>query len=189
MSDSGGFIYYYYFDGSDGCDICDAMTGYYDDEPERPHPNCNCPIVDWVNYDYETVYKNKVEEEEETYEQSLEGVEEFVNNSNRTVHVSLKISETVTGSVEVGAEIEEIFEVSGKYEESESVEQTVERDLEPGEGISVDVIGIMKKVRFSAERWYVTEEVVGEEVQEIFDEEIEDEIEAVTGTRIEVNDI
>ena len=34
----------YYFDGSEGCDQCDGMTGYYLDEPEGPHDGCNCPI-------------------------------------------------------------------------------------------------------------------------------------------------
>ena len=36
----------YYFDSTGGCELCDAMAGYYETEPCRPHPNCNCPIED-----------------------------------------------------------------------------------------------------------------------------------------------
>ena len=40
MADDQG----YYFDGSDGCDRCDAMTGFYVDKPDGPHLYCNCPV-------------------------------------------------------------------------------------------------------------------------------------------------
>ena len=29
-----------------GCAICQAMQGYYEEEPARPHPNCDCEIFD-----------------------------------------------------------------------------------------------------------------------------------------------
>ncbi len=28
-----------------GCERCDAMEGFYDEEPVRPHPNCQCDII------------------------------------------------------------------------------------------------------------------------------------------------
>jgi hypothetical protein len=34
----------YFFDGSGGCDLCDAHTGYYPDPVDPPHPGCNCPV-------------------------------------------------------------------------------------------------------------------------------------------------
>ena len=35
----------YYFNTSDsGCELCEAMEGWYDDEPPRPHPHCDCSI-------------------------------------------------------------------------------------------------------------------------------------------------
>jgi len=40
----------YYFDGSDGCALCQSMTGWYDDCPSRPHPNCKCPINCYAGY-------------------------------------------------------------------------------------------------------------------------------------------
>ncbi|MCK4797887.1 MAG: hypothetical protein KAT05_10915 [Spirochaetes bacterium] len=184
----GGWIYYYHFNGDDGCDICSSMTGYYDEEPERPHPNCDCPIVDWINYGYKTVYKEKNEGQGSEYEQQHEAVVEFVNNSSKKVKHTLSVSETVEGEISVSAEIEGIFSVSGKYKASETITETVEVELEPGEGVSIDVIGIMKTVSFSAERWYITESVAGE-TQEIYDETISDQIEAVEGTRIVVNDL
>lgn len=37
----------YRFDGSGGCDFCKEATGYsIDEEPIRPHPGCDCPIVE-----------------------------------------------------------------------------------------------------------------------------------------------
>jgi hypothetical protein len=35
----------YYFAGEDGCPVCEAMAGVYDDEPDRPHPYCECDIT------------------------------------------------------------------------------------------------------------------------------------------------
>ncbi|MEK6325518.1 MAG: hypothetical protein AABN33_28080 [Acidobacteriota bacterium] len=50
----------YYFDSTGGCELCDAMEGWYDDEPSPPHPNCDCTIGDppedggdAVNFDWE----------------------------------------------------------------------------------------------------------------------------------------
>lgn len=34
----------WYFNGNDGCDDCQDATDFYDDEPERPHKNCDCDI-------------------------------------------------------------------------------------------------------------------------------------------------
>lgn len=41
MSDE---IYYWTSTGSD--ELCDAMEGYHETEPERPHPHCVCDIED-----------------------------------------------------------------------------------------------------------------------------------------------
>ena len=36
----------YLWDSNGGCPRCDAMDGYhYDQEPTRPHPNCDCEIT------------------------------------------------------------------------------------------------------------------------------------------------
>jgi len=48
----------YYFDSTGGCELCDAMEGWYDEEPARPHPHCDCTIGDpppgdeAVNFDW-----------------------------------------------------------------------------------------------------------------------------------------
>lgn len=34
----------FYFDGTDGCDFCNLLTGYTFAPEFRPHPNCDCPI-------------------------------------------------------------------------------------------------------------------------------------------------
>jgi hypothetical protein len=39
----------YFFDGSAGCDLCAASTGYtFGERPKRPHPFCDCPIEELV---------------------------------------------------------------------------------------------------------------------------------------------
>lgn len=35
----------YLFDSSGGCARCDAMDGYYEERPQRPHPHCDCVIT------------------------------------------------------------------------------------------------------------------------------------------------
>jgi hypothetical protein len=42
----------YYFDGTNGCEICNLLTGYTFDKEIRPHPNCDCPVE---TIDMETV--------------------------------------------------------------------------------------------------------------------------------------
>lgn len=34
----------FYFNGEGDCAICESCTGYYEEEPDRPHWFCNCPI-------------------------------------------------------------------------------------------------------------------------------------------------
>lgn len=36
----------YLYRSTGGCARCDAMEGYYPEEPARPHPNCRCEIGD-----------------------------------------------------------------------------------------------------------------------------------------------
>jgi hypothetical protein len=39
----------YFFDGSAGCDLCAASTGYtFGERPKRPHPFCDCPVEELV---------------------------------------------------------------------------------------------------------------------------------------------
>lgn len=41
----------HYFDGSDAkCALCQSMTGWYDDRPSKPHPNCDCSIKRYVRF-------------------------------------------------------------------------------------------------------------------------------------------
>jgi len=34
----------YYFDGEDGCDLCNVLTGYSFDDALQPHPECDCVV-------------------------------------------------------------------------------------------------------------------------------------------------
>lgn len=50
-----------------GCESCDAMEGFYDEEPARPHPYCQCEIV---YHERETT--NMIITEQQDYEWNLE---------------------------------------------------------------------------------------------------------------------
>lgn len=43
---TGGTIIWKRFEGANGCDVCDCLTGCYE-EVEHPHPSCDCEITDW----------------------------------------------------------------------------------------------------------------------------------------------
>jgi len=179
------------YDGTDGCDKCQSMTGTYDDRPSRPHDHCDCSISPmFYAGGFTNEYKNKVENVGSIEEQLHEGIYEMVNNTNSKLTWSYSVSETVEGEVSVSAEIEGAFNVSGKYKQTESVSQGVGGELDPGDGVSIDVVGLMIPVTFEADWYYVGEDALhnGERV-EIFMEHIEDEIYAVEGARVVVNNI
>ena len=35
---------YYKWDSSEGCERCKELHRYHEDEPDRPHPNCDCDV-------------------------------------------------------------------------------------------------------------------------------------------------
>jgi hypothetical protein len=188
-------IEYFHFDGSGGCDTCTSMTGNYDEKPARPHPNCDCPITTEhffyltpLDPGFETVYKEKNESPGSIYEKEYICVRRYVNDSDAMFKGGLKVSKTVTGEISISAEIEEIFGISGKYEETKTIEDTIEVELEPGEAVSVDLIGILKTVRFSAQRWYILYPAGGDPI-EVYDTTISDQIEAVEGGEFRATNI
>lgn len=186
---SVGFKYFYLFDGSSGCNSCSALTKYYDNVPSRPHPHCDCPIYSYVKVaDYEVYYKNKVTNAGATYDQTHQGVRQYINQSNSTVTASLKVSKTVKGSISASAEIEGIFNISATYEISKTIEDTVSVTLKPKEGVELNVVGILQVYTFSAERWYKATFINGE-VRHIFDAQISGEAVAVNGGRVTVTSL
>jgi hypothetical protein len=50
----------YYFEGSGGCERCQSATMYSFEEPDPPHPYCQCPIeeVDANLDDFDIEYRN-----------------------------------------------------------------------------------------------------------------------------------
>ena len=191
--------YIYYFDGSDGCTECQALTGAYDNEPSRLHEGkCDCAMYEAVVWGFQSIiYKNKIESEDATYEMPMEAVAEYVNNSSNQVEHTFSISEMIEGEISVSAEIEEIFGVSGKFKGSETVSESVKVTLDPEEGVSIDVVGLLKTVTFSADKYAVYEPLINvgagdadiPSTLEVFLEKLEDEIDAVDGHRIVTNDI
>ncbi len=82
---------------SGGCERCDAMEGFYDEEPVRPHPNCQCEII---NHGAETA--NIIEAEWDDYEWDLE--RRWFDNGVRNRKGVLTIRGTVRVTCQNGAE-------------------------------------------------------------------------------------
>lgn len=185
-------IPFFYFDGDEGCDECEAMTGYYSEEPSRPHENCDCEIMA-AFLEGETEFREHMEGESE-YE--VDGVDYFdffwegADDTDVTWPLSEDISVTLTGDTSVEEEIEEAFEVSSNYEEEETFTETFEAELEPGGGVIVEAIGIYNHIEFGVEVWFVSDEESedGERV-EIFLHMAGDDIDVPVGIRLEAEEI
>jgi hypothetical protein len=187
----------YFFDGTSGCERCKGVHGVYDNQPTRPHPHCDCPIYEGPLWGFQDIiYKEKSESEEATYDMPIENVAEYINESDNTVEHTLTVSATINGEVGVSADIEDAFGVSGKYSGSETVSESVKVTLEPEQGVAIDVIGLMKQVKFSAKKYAVYEPLIqaggGDNAPstiEVFLGQVSDEITAVTGHRIVTKNI
>lgn len=129
---------YYQFDGSDGCEICQAYSSdSYESMPARPHENCDCDINE-ITIDYE--FDVDAEDPEftlshatsiDTY--SLE--REFVitnfqklNDGAANVTYSREIDYEED---DIGPEIEEEFDVSD-LRTGLSVDYEEEREVDAG---------------------------------------------------------
>jgi hypothetical protein len=178
------------FEGDDGCDLCQSMSGLYDDEPARPHSNCDCEIFQgYAVGGFTNVYKNKVESPGGIEEQLQEAVIEIVNNSSAEAQYSRTVTGEVEGSIGVSAEIEDAFGVEGNYSESKSVSETISVTLKPGDGVSIDIVGLMLPVTFDADWYWQAYSLLDQEDVEIYMGHLDDSIYAVDGTRVEINDI
>jgi hypothetical protein len=70
----------YYFDGSQGCDICNLLTGYTFDKEFRPHPHCDCPIE---SLDMETIGDCTFELRGAVYVETYDQIENSYTQENR----------------------------------------------------------------------------------------------------------
>jgi hypothetical protein len=174
----------YEFHGNPDCDVCSNASGIYRERPVRArltHAGCNCDIEPMIlDGDYTVAYRDKVESPGQTYETRVVGVDQYINPGDGTVTYTFQESYTVTGSVSVGLEIENAFNVSGKYQESKTITKGVTVELDPGEAVQLDVIEIRRSVSFSA-----TRVMLFADGTEVIDGTVEDQIEVPTGLRFE----
>lgn len=178
-------IPFFYFDGDDGCDKCQDRTGHYKNQPDRPHDNCDCPImVDFLEGEEE--YRNKMQGEID-YEVAGEEVFDYFNDTDKKQFIADVVSVTLTGDISCDEEVEEVFDVSGNFEAEQTYSEYFEHELEPGDTLLVEAIGLYKNIPFGVEVWFVTDEVDkdGEKI-EIFLHMAGDNIEVPAGLRLEV---
>lgn len=169
----------YFFDGSGGCDLCSSLTGWYDDRPELPHPNCDCSVEEYIyigscNLYYEDKSEDVTEDEEELFCGTL------TNTSDSKCTAEATYSKTVTGEISVSATIEKIFSVSAKYSESHTLSIGAAAELEPGQSVEVYAAVIWRTVSFHAKEKWICENYLGDEDYEIEGEEFDEEIRVPT---------
>jgi hypothetical protein len=164
--------------GETACDQCISMDGFYDQEPERPHPGCDCQIVEHFNLDidWEDELRNPQTTEGEIEEQLLERVT-IDNGGSQMMEGEYSESHTVEGSIEVSATIEEVFSVSSTYSESYEETVTFSYSVPPGATYELEVYGQTQPVTFEGDLWVIDPDTG----VEVFVDHISETIESAYG--------
>lgn len=144
----------YYFDGSDGCETCQALTGYYDEYPDRPHELCDCRIEENLFANLDEEYKNGRSE----IIGEFEGEEDILDEIDNTegvgdVEWSQSYEQSYTGSIEVSSTIEEVFEVSSSYEEQYSETKEISTTVPAGKKLQIKCHPVYHEIRFTVQVW------------------------------------
>jgi hypothetical protein len=150
----------YYFDGSAGCDACDAMTGYYADAPCGPHRYCNCPVEE-VSADVEYVLKNVTWHE---YGSHVEKVEALDNcDGDEAAHMQMAMGAEEEENFDEG--LREAAEEAG-WKEPEEENMFFEVAVPPHSSGDVTIVMERYAAELQAEVWAVhadgSEEYVGD---------------------------
>jgi hypothetical protein len=146
----------------------------------RPHGGCDCFIVPGTVFGvYEEIYKNTRQTKIASYEQEYKYVEYRHNDSPWPHPWTINVSHTVTGDLSLSSTIlDGIFEVGSEHSESKTITDTIGPvELEPGESLWADVIGLFTTIEYSADLYW-KDTLTG---QEIFIETLTDQIESVEG--------
>jgi hypothetical protein len=150
----------YYFDGSNGCDRCEGMSGFYIDQPDGPHPFCNCPVE---HVEADAIYElRNVHWEEHSFLIEIEDETDNCGEENETV-AQLVIAEDIEEGFDEG--LREAAEEAG-WTEPEVEALWAQYTVPPNSRVSM-VFSIERYVaEFHAEVWTQrpdgTEEQVGE---------------------------
>ena len=174
----------YYFDGSGGCDACSALTGWYDDMPERPHPNCQCEITPVIYIGECELFYEALSEPEETEDEEEVFYGTIENNSEVKAKFKRKVSAEYGGSISVSAGIENVFSVSGTYSEKYSVSEEVEVELEPGQSVDIVISVRWITVSFRAREKWICKMFLEDEDLEVYGDELEEEIRIPKGAHV-----
>ncbi|MCP4049469.1 MAG: hypothetical protein GY730_02025 [bacterium] len=151
---SDGIIGLYYFDGEDGCDSCQSMTGYYDDRVDPPHENCDCEqemiFLDEDSSEVSIEYKNIEKEDSDS------SIETYYNNTfeNHSETVTVKrgfeFSESVNTRIDLPSELEDLVDYD---DETLDINESLEMTIEPGESVEINILVTMKLTIYRAEKW------------------------------------
>jgi hypothetical protein len=137
-----------YFDGSGGCDACDAMTGYYLDQPGGPHPHCNCSS-ETVAVDVECVLRNVAPPEEARYHVEIEDVLDNCGN-NTPAWAPFSVGEDREESFDFG--LREAVEAAG-WRAPEPRDLTAIMEVPANTFAQVTLVIERYTARFHAEVW------------------------------------
>ena len=152
---------YYELDASSGCDICQSVAGIYEDEPERPHDNCDCEIS--LNFyeadDVVLKYENELQDDYSDGSKVGESNEK-VNPHEYQLDYELGVEATEDPEVDLPTKIKDHFDTS-EAESSLDISFSIPIVLEPHETVSVSIEVYFKTFFFAIDEvsYYAGEEI------------------------------
>lgn len=152
---------YYELDASSGCDICQSVAGTYEDEPERPHENCDCEIS--LNFyeadDVVVKYENELQDDYADGS-TIGSSNEKVNPNGFELEYDIEIDATEDPEVDLPSKIKDHFDTS-EAEESLDISFSIPIVLEPHETVSVDIEVYYKTFFFAIDEvsYYAGDEI------------------------------
>ena len=133
------------FEGSDGCDICQDATGWYESEPSRPHANCDCEIIDLTDELEDLDFEGCNSNEEDIYieiddmEASIGLVSEVENDVVNSVSYSCSFD-----SANYESEIQDVLE--GEETSVRNIDHATESVDEDFDGAATPIISLVISV-------------------------------------------
>lgn len=158
----------YYFDGADACELCQANTGYtLIDPPERPHPNCDCPIelanggggelpIPKCHFELRNI---RINEYADVQELGFAPVNGCGFSDPLTVEIVVREDE----EEEFDAGVREAAEAEG-WREPGVIDLSEEVEVPPRRIVEIEVSIVRWTAEFKAEVWLVCE-VGGERIE------------------------
>ena len=154
--------YLYFFNGSEGCDRCQALTGYYVEKPSRPHDHCDCFVERVEVGEILGVELKRVKHEHIRFDENQYVVpyKEFVVTQEMVDGPGLYFStnHTFHNFINISPEMGKLYRVDSLYRKSFENQWSLHLKFAPSDiskVVNVDIVGIVDQAIFTAEKFLV----------------------------------